>query len=75
MVKGKIVEKGNYLRERVENPTTLRRQGYTRFRTIQEGDHKVIIAAKGSPHDGGHTKVQAILHPKSEASKLMERSR
>jgi hypothetical protein len=75
MVKGKLVRHGNYIRERVENPNTLRKQGYSRFRTKTVGDHKIIVAAKG-PKDGGETKLQAILHPMDEiphGTKSMEK--
>ena len=77
MVLGRKIRKGHYLRERVADPDTLRKQGYTRFRTIDEGDHKIIIAARG-PESSHDTKIQAILHPPNELPKgikQMERTK
>lgn len=58
-----------YVRERVVSPSTLKAMGYTRFRTKEQGDHKLIIAAKGPKFKDGRTKIQAILHPKREFPK------
>ena len=76
MVKGKIVVKGNYARERIRNPSELKKEGYTRFRTKNApGGHKLIIAGKG-PESAHDTKLQAILHPLHEiphGTKSMEK--
>ncbi len=73
----KLRESKGFVRERIVSPETLRKQGFTRFRTKTQGEHKLIIAAKGSKTDG-ETRVQAILHPKSEFPKgtaRMERTK
>lgn len=71
MVVGKIVRKGNFLRERKINPKTLEAQGYTEKRTIVQPDgHRIIIYGKPGP-DGRFTAVkgQAVLHPLREEKK------
>lgn len=67
MVVGKIVRKGNFLRERKANPKTLERQGFTEKRTIVQDGHRIIIYGKPG-RDGRfvETKTQSVLHPLKE---------
>jgi hypothetical protein len=53
--------KGGFVRERIRDPTPLRRAGY-RFRTVLHGSHRAIVAWSRS----GKSVLQALLHPRSE---------
>ena len=67
MTVGKIVKKGRFYRERLENPSELRKKGFSKFRTkTTPTGHKLIIAAKKTKKGAkitGKSKVQAVLHP------------
>jgi hypothetical protein len=69
--KGRITKDGKFIHERIHSPSTLRKRGYTRFRTVTENKHRIVIAFRGpvSDHD---SKVQAKLHPISELHRKHE---
>lgn len=58
--------KGNFVRERLHDPATLRRLGFTTFRTKVQGTHRLILALPPGRRVRGQAIVQAILHPRSE---------
>ncbi len=62
---GKVTVEGRFIHQRLAHPRSLRRQGFTRFRTISQDGHRIIIAAKGPPGTG-QSRTQAVLHPLSE---------
>lgn len=73
MPKLEVRRRGNYIRERVENPKHFDRKS---LRTIKRGKHKVIIGCpKGNWLPATKvcivgTRKQSILHPLSEWKKL-----
>lgn len=55
----KLRLKGRFVRERIRNPSL-----FSRLRTKVQGKHRIIV---GRPRGMVTTRVQAILHPKSES--------
>ena|SRR2546428_5442080 len=65
--KGRITKDGKFIHERIHNPSTLRKRGYTRVRTVSSNKHRIILYFKGN-----QSIVQAKLHPKSELKRTHE---
>lgn len=59
---------GHWIRERQRDPDSF--PSGTRFRTIHEGEHELVIGVEPS----GKTAVQSILHPVHEGITLVRRS-
>jgi hypothetical protein len=69
--KGRITKDGKFIHERIHSPSSLRKRGYTRFRTVKNNKHRIIIAFRG-PESDHDSKVQAKLHPISELHRKHE---
>ena len=64
--KGRI--SGKFIHERIHNPSTLRKRGFTRVRTVSSNGHRIILYFKGPKQ----SIVQAKLHPVSELKRNHE---